>query len=268
MKFKNIINIKNILQLTKPIRYFFDALTFNFSKNKKNLKNLKGAIKGKPLLIVGNGPSINNTPLDKFSNTFSIGMNKIDMIFKKTTWRPDYIIATNTLVIKQHWEKMINTKIPTFLSWKSRFFIPLLKRNKFSFFLNDNNSDFKKDISNSVGVAGTVTYTALQFAHYLEANPVIIVGVDHNFAYEGKPNEYKLRKGDDINHFDPNYFADGQYWGLPNLDLSEVGYKNAKKIFNASNLKIYDATIDGKLNIFEKISIEEALDMVNGSINE
>jgi len=31
--------------------------------------------------------------------------------------------------------------------------------------------------------------------------------------------------GADQNHFDPKYFEVGQYWGLPNIPASEIGYK-------------------------------------------
>mgnify|MGYP000026219829 FL=1 len=250
--------LKKILIITKSLRYWLDKITYNLSTNNKELQQLRNKVKGKPLLIVGNGPSLNNTPLDSFNGIYSIGMNKIDMIFERTSWRPDIILTMNNLVVKQHWSAMLQNSIPHYLSWKSRLFLPLWKRKNFTFFLSNASNDFQEDISLSVGVSGTVTYAALQFAYYLDANPVIIVGVDHNFTYEGNANDIQKRKGDDPNHFDPNYFAKGQYWGVPNLNLSEVGFKNAKKAFEKRGRKIFDATVEGKLQIFEKISIDEA----------
>jgi hypothetical protein len=61
----------------------------------------------------------------------------------------------------------------------------------------------------------------------------------------------------DADHFDPNYFARGQQWNLPNLKGSEEGYKIAKATFEKANRKIYDATVGGHLTVFEKVDFHE-----------
>lgn len=45
---------------------------------------------------------------------------------------------------------------------------------------------------------------------------------------------------------------------MPDLDRSEEAYGAAKRAFEADGRKIYDATIGGKLEVFEKISLDEA----------
>lgn len=252
---------KKIIVFTKPFRYWLDRVTFRFRKKGEELLGLGGSLRGKPLLIVGNGPSLNKTPLDNFEGVYSIGMNKIDMIFKKTSWRPDIIVTTNNLVVHQHCRIMAENQIPCYLSWKSRWLVPRKLRNRFGFFLDKLTSEFESDISEGIGSSDTVTYVALQFAYYMEADPVIIVGVDHSFVQSGNANEYTKREGDDVNHFDPNYFASGKYWGVPNLQGSEVVYLKAKNAFDAAGRTILDATIDGKLKIFDKVSIDDAIIM-------
>lgn len=254
--------IKRIILLTRPVRYYFDSLTY-IRKNKINpLTKLKGANLS-PMLIIGNGPSLNTTPLDRFIGITSIGMNKIDLLFDKVNWRPDLIICTNNLVVKQHYKKFIENEIPVYLSWKSRFFIEKKIRYKFSYFLSLPSQNFSKDITQGVGSAGTVTYSALQFAYYMGANPVILFGVDHSFRADGKSNEIERRKGEDINHFDPNYFKEGSFWGIPNLELSEIGYRLAKAAFESDGRRIYDATVNGQLDVFPKISVDEAKKLCN-----
>jgi len=257
--------VNKAIKITKPLRYWFDEFTFNRSRKSDEVGGLAGSLKGRPLLIVGNGPSLNETPLEKFEEVFSIGMNKIDLIFGKTSWRPDIIVATNNLVVRQHCRKMAEHGIPCYLSWKSRWFIPRNLRRHFRFFLDKMTTNFQGDISSGLGASDTVTYVALQFAYYMEADPVIIVGVDHNFVHAGSPNDYTKREGADVNHFDPNYFASGQYWGVPNLEGSEVSYLKAKLAFDSAGRKIVDATVGGKLNVFEKASIEEALELMSKS---
>ena len=254
--------LKKIIKVSQPIRYFFDKISFFISSNPQKIKQIKGVLKNKPILIVGNGPSLNHTPLEKFKNINSIGMNKIDLIFPRTSWRPDYIVVSNGLVVKQHSKSLLQNKISTFLSWKTRWFIPLKYRKNLNFFLEKNSQNFNTDFSSGLGTTGTVTNIALQFAYYLEASPIIIVGVDHNFVHSGKPLDYEKVKSFDQNHFDPNYFQKGKYWGIPDLILSEKGYRDSKEAFERSGKEIYDATVDGKLNIFKKISIEEALRII------
>lgn len=260
MNIRHLVN--RLTMLTKQLRYWLDGVTFRHNKRALELHKLAGSLKGKPLLIVGNGPSLNETPLARFEDIYSIGMNKIDMIFSKTSWRPDIIVTTNNLVVHQHCRQMAENQIPCYLSWKSRWFVPRKIRSHFDFFLDNIAPDFQADISNGLGASHTVTYVALQFAYYMEADPVIIVGVDHNFKHSGDSNEYHKREGDDVNHFDPNYFAAGQYWGIPNLEQSEVVYSKAKLAFDAVGRTVLDATVGGKLKIFNKVSIESALKLI------
>ena len=74
----------------------------------------------------------------------------------------------------------------------------------------------------------------------------------------GKPNEEQTMIQDDVNHFDPEYFK-GKQWHLADLEGSELAYLNTKFLFERNNRKIFDATLDGKLQVFDKIPFSEAL---------
>lgn len=251
-----------IATVTRPIRYKWDALTFG-SCAIHSLERLRDACLGRPLLVVGNGPSLNRTPLDKFCGIASIGMNKIDLLFERTTWRPDLIVCVNNLVAKQHATKFAESDIPVYLSWKSRHYIPLGARKKVNFFLSRDTDAFSRDITHGVGWGSTVTYAALQFAYFMAADPVLIVGVDHTFKADGPAHDIARREGPDVNHFDPNYFKAGTYWGLPDLSGSERAYATARRAIEDSGRRVFDATIDGKLTIFPKISIQQAIAMAH-----
>lgn len=253
--------IKFLLQVSRPIRYWINSITYKYSCCADELSRLKGKYKDQPMLVVGNGPSLNFTPLGDFKDIPSIGMNKIDLIYSKTSWRPNIVVCVNNVVVMQHWRSFIDSDIPIYLSWKNRRFVPRKFRNRLNYFLSLNTRDFKKEIDSGLGSSVTVTYSALQIAYYLGANPVILFGVDHNFSHSGKAQEYAKATGPDVNHFDPNYFKDGSWWGLPDLEESENAYLRAKEAFENDGRKIFDATIDGKLNIFPKITIEQAKEM-------
>jgi hypothetical protein len=251
--------LRSLSHATRGLRYFFDGLSYR-SDQRQNLADLRDSAKGQPLLIVGNGPSLNETPLDQFAGIMSIGMNKIDLIYPRTSWRPTLVVCANNLVARQNQDAWVAAGIPIYLSWKCRYFVRRELRRQFSYFLSDTSTEFSTDISEGVGSAGTVTYTALQFAYFMGADPIIIVGVDHSFSErDDRGYAIKKRTGIDTDHFDPNYFAHGQMWGVPNLSLSERGYASARSAFEADGRRVVDATVAGKLTIFEKVSIDEAI---------
>jgi hypothetical protein len=190
-------------------------------------------------------------------------MNKIDLIFPRTTWRPQLVVCENAIVAQQHAREMAAHGIPVHLSWKARGLVPRELRSHFDYFLSrDTGAFLGSDLSDGIGTSSTVTFVALQYAYYLGADPVVLVGCDHSFKYDGKPSHYVTMKGSDPNHFDPNYFAHGSLWGTPNLEMSEIGYRAARKAFEAASRTVLDATVGGLLNVFQKVSIDQALTAV------
>ncbi|RPI82647.1 MAG: hypothetical protein EHM34_06610 [Nitrosopumilales archaeon] len=69
----------------------------------------------------------------------------------------------------------------------------------------------------------------------------------------------KALTGDDINHFDPNYFPKGSKWDLPNLEMSEVAYELARKAYSKDRRQIWNCSTKTNLNVFSKTSLEEFL---------
>jgi hypothetical protein len=248
---------KNLVNGTFYLRFMVDKILYIIDqKNKKKIKELKNCFKGKPIVVVGNGPSLNYTPLERIKYP-CIGMNKINLIFKRTDWRPWCIIAANGLVVNQNKDFFNKTDINLFLPTKAKY-LGIRNRENVIFNYETKREEFIEDTEKGFGAGYTVTYSALQLAYYLGANPVYLIGVDHSFKYEGKANDIKIHEGDDLNHFDPDYFK-GQLWGLPDLDSSEKAYLLADKMFKKDGRKIFDATINGKLENFKKI-INEILE--------
>jgi len=85
---------------------------------------------------------------------------------------------------------------------------------------------------------------------------VILIGVDHNYNTQGKPNTTVVSQGADPNHFNPNYFGKDFRWQLPDLDTSEVGYRMAREEYEKDGREVLDATVDGKLTVFRKVEYE------------
>lgn len=249
-----------LLLSTVGLRYTVDGWLYRRSPAMAEwLRALRVRTEGRPMIILGNGPSVNRTPLDDFAAVPAIGLNKINLLFDRVKWRPTLICCVNNLVVKQNRDFFATSEIPVFLSWKSRWFMGGRTGSNLHYFLGRPTIEFSKDAAEWVaGFGATVTYTAMQFAYTLGANPVILFGVDHSFAAKGPKQAIRRMEGPDPNHFDPNYFAKGTHWGLPDLEGSELAYRLARQAFEAAGRRILDATIDGKLEVFPKISVAEA----------
>lgn len=247
--------LTKITQLSFYPRIALDWIIYA-SIQKGNDWSLLEKFKQQDCLVVGNGPSLNETPLEQIK-MLSIGMNKINLLFDRTSWRPDLIVCVNGLVIKQNRDFFNTTKIPLILPVKA-LYLGIKRRSNIIFTRISDSKEFVNDISKPVGIGHTVTFTCLQVAAHAKVKSVNIVGVDHNFKYTGDKG-IKLHEGADLNHFDPNYFKDS-LWGLPNLDGSEKAYSKAKSYFDKQSIPVIDYTINGKLTVFQKGNIEDIID--------
>jgi hypothetical protein len=168
----------------------------------------------------------------------------------------------NNLVVRQNSDFFLTSDIPVFMAWKSRWFLGGRRGKNIHYFLSKPTPAFSRDVSQWVGALGyTLTYIAMQFAYFTGANPVILFGVDHSFQYKGADMEVVKSTGPDANHFDPNYFGPGMYWGTPDLAGNQRDYERAKAAFEDDGRTILDATVGGKLQLFRKISGAEAKDL-------
>jgi hypothetical protein len=222
------------------------------------LKKYKNIHKGEDCFIVGNGPSLNKMDLELLNDYYVFGMNKIHLIFEKQKLKLSYHVAVNPLVIEQTLAEIEHQH------YSCTSFISYLASKKFQFnnsverlyTINGWTRNFL--IDETIGDGGTVTFIALQLAFYMGFENIYLVGCDHNFQQKGKPNSMQKFEGDDTNHFHPDYFK-GQNWHLADIEANEVSYMMAKYLFNSEERRILDCTIDGKLQIFDKLSFEQAL---------
>jgi hypothetical protein len=221
------------------------------------LKKLKDKYTGQKAVILCNGPSLLKTDFSLLNNVYTFGLNKINLLFAKTDFRPNAIVAVNSFVIEQNMDFYNETTIPLFLDSHAS---GLLKRKKDVIYLPSSHQvKFARDVSMSVWQGATVTNVAIQLAYHMGFKSVALIGCDHNFAEKGPANLTAI-KGNESSHFDPNYFPAGVKWQLPDLVTSEYGYHLAQGTFLATNRQIYNCTDGGKLEIFER---KPLIDFIN-----
>ncbi len=228
-------------------------------RSRSKLHRRKDEYAGQKAVILCNGPSLLRTDFEliQSSGVFTFGLNKINLLFDKTNFRPSFIVAVNPFVIEQNAQYFENTNIPLFLD---TYALKYVKSRPNTIFLHSSsNNKFARDCSISIYQGYTVTFVALQLAFHMGFKSVALVGCDHNFAVKGPANKTVISAEKDDSHFDPNYFAGGVKWQLPDLFQSEVSYLMAKNIYEADGRSIINATHGGRLEIFKRQSLEEFL---------
>jgi hypothetical protein len=180
------------------------------------------------------------------------------LLRKKLGFDPTFYCCVNKNVIEQFAEEIENVQSIKFLSSYGK---GKIANNGRTFFMDSVQAiGFSKDIENQHWHEGwTVTYCAMQLAYYLGFSEVLLIGVDHSFVQNGPPNKTVEAKEADQNHFHPDYFGPGVKWQFPDLERSEQHYKIAKDVYEKDSRRIYDATVEGKLEIFPKINLESSL---------
>lgn len=197
---------------------------------------------GETCIVIGNGPSLRNVP-DSFLNKYpTFGSNRIYLRFV-----PTYYVVINPLVIENNRadiEALDTTKFVRANSGLTGYELTKGLQESFSY-----------DPPTWINEGYSVTYVSLQLAFYMGFKRVLLVGVDHRYAFTGEPNETQLVFSDP-NHFDPNYFV-GQTWQTPDLVKSEAYYFRALVTYTANDRFIYNLTEGTALDTFVKGDLNE-----------
>lgn len=199
-------------------------------------------------LVIGNGPSLKDVPLDFLRKYPSFGTNRIYLLDGFT---PTYYVAVNPLVIDQSKKEILALSCSGYFIRADSGFegtnifhlrslpVPL----------------FSTLPQKGVYEGFTVTYVCLQLAYYMGFATAALVGVDHKYNFEGRPNQEMVAEGPDPNHFHPTYFSGGTRWNNPDLAASERSYHMAKTVYEAAGRRIVNLTPGTALDVFEKGTI-------------
>lgn len=224
-------------------------------RSRRALRSVRSKYSGQTAVIMCNGPSLNKVDFQLLNGVFTFGLNKINLLFERTDFRPDAIVSINRHVIEQNRDFFSKTDIPLFLSSKSEKLV--VTGENVIYLHTAHQKKFATDVSMSVAEGGTVTYVALQLAFHLGFQRVGLVGCDHSFASAGRANSSIIAGAVDKDHFDPRYFSNGVTWQLPDLDSSEIAYILARSAFAAAGRELVNCTVGGRLDVFPRRTLCE-----------
>ena len=235
-------------KLKTLIRSFSSAISWVLHRPKTlSLGNI-----GENVIVIANGPSLNDTDLSSLEGVTKIGMNRL-YLSDRVDLRPDVIVVINRLIVEQYSKEFCELEVPVVTKWEFRKLFPKSATN--IHYINGTFLPFWFKWPSMVMYGHTVTNVALQLALDSTAQDIFIVGMDHNFSNVCKKdrNREEVRTDEvDVDHFLPNYFPKGSRWETPDLICSEKEYKILKAKAAGLNKSITDCTLGGKCGVFKR----------------
>lgn len=230
----------------------------------RRLQSLHNKYQGQRVFIMGNGPSLNQTPLEKLANEYTFGVNRVYLLFDRISWRPSFYTTVDWRVAPDNAAEINALRGMTFF-FPQRFW-GLLRTGEDVYWYSNIGCHFAHDISRGVCGAGSVTGTAIQIAYYLGFDPIYLIGVDASYTIPSTVKQsgedvfgtgvrlfLESTRDDDPNHFDPRYFGKGSKWHDPNVPRMLEGYRHCRAAIEGQGRHIYNATVGGKLELFERV---------------
>lgn len=222
-------------------------------KNKQKIQTFHNVHKEKRCFIIANGPSLKVIDFSLLENEITIGMNRIYLMKKQNGFMPTYLVCIDKKSqLLQFHKDFDQLEIPSFFEWDLRRLFS--KKQNQHFIKGKFNPNFSINIVNKpMGNGRSVTYACMQLAYYMGFKEVYLIGKDHSYNTTEKAGSGIKSTGNEGNHFIKGYYKKGQKWDAPDYKSEEFAYKLARKAFEKDGRVIKDATINGKLDVFEKM---------------
>lgn len=203
--------------------------------------------------IIASGPSLKHIDFNLLRNEVTFAMNRAYLLEEQIGFLPTYLVCIDVYSQLLQFTNEYNQfdKIPTFFNWDLRHLFTK-KENRY-FIKTKFSPEFLTRLPGLFGNGKSVTYACIQLAFQMGFKEVYIIGKDHSYNTTSKVGDSVISKGNDGNHFVKGYYKQGQVYISPDYNGEEFAYQVAKDIFEKNNRIIKDATIDGKLQIFEKV---------------
>jgi len=240
--------------------YKVDATTWAFetdwvkaelAKSSDRVNELRAARRSDTCVIVGNGPSLNDTDLSLLDGT-DVFVSNFAHLKEELFSRATYLSVVNNLVAEQG-AAVFNQidSLTTFAPWWLSYC--LAPSDTMLFMASVGHPEFSTDLTVNVSWRHTVSFFSMQLAYGLGFRRVALVGFDHSYRQDSAHAEGEtiVQVGDDHNHFDPNYFKAKQ-WHAADVDNMEAMYVLADQAFQADGREIVNCTVGGHLELFSR----------------
>ena len=234
----------------------FNSINFPSSIGLSHLKNIH---EGESAWIVGNGPSVRTEDLNLLQDSITFCFNRFYLAHDDTVLRATYTISGDEQMINDFGQEIVDCNPgKVFLANSTAPDV-----NGDYFWLRQVSvfpSLFSFEPEYYVTPGGSSLYVAMQLAYYMGIKNLFIYGADFSFTFKrnlGEKDAFRKASGDG-NHFIKNYRS-GKNWCPPSHRNIANSFYAARKLFEYNGGGVFNATRGGILEIFERVSFEDAL---------
>lgn len=230
--------------------------------NYPGLHRFKNLHKGKRCFIIGNGSSLTTADLNKLleNNEICFGMNGIPIIFEDTLWRPDYYVCEDDKAMESFGDSILHSGMDNIMiSDASGEFLSRAKEYENIYVFHMTIEDylpgvpsFSNDITKVLYCGYTVTYICLQIAVYMGFQEIYLLGIDFDYD-DGETVEVK--------HFSGKYHTEQDKINPCRKRENLLAYQAARQYADSHDVKIYNATRGGKLEVFKRVEFDDLFDV-------
>lgn len=227
---------------------------------------LEDIYKGQRAFLIGNGPSLNRTPLHLLQDEFTLCFNRFNLMLERLAWKPTMYMCVDERVAQD-----IAVDCNELAQTARYAFFPDIHPSGIDFreFIDDAANvfwlsldwgGFYQDLPH-VGLGGTVANVGLQVLCFMGFSPIYLVGVDmdykdHKTAIKHDQRNWTSAYDDDPNHFDPRYFGKERKYHYPRLTENMLpSMQKAKEITDSLGVQVLNAGVGGSLEVFPRVEV-------------
>lgn len=211
---------------------------------------------GRRCFIIGTGPSLRISDLDRLkeSGDICISVNGIFRAYDSTNWRPDYYLMGDRNRFEDLKDELLNqyqvkNMLVTDTCLRDRSFSKFQRYHQSFLQISPSCPPlFSDDFSYGAYAGGTITYDCLQFAFYLGCKEIYMYGIDFDC-------------GEKEVHFIDSYsgFSAPMSARLYEQSRAQLAYETAERKAHELGIRIYNASRQSKLDVFERIDFDEVM---------
>lgn len=229
---------------------------------------------GQRAVILGNGPSLNHTPLHLLAGEQVWASNRAYLLFDWIDWRPSYYVAVDPTAIANSRDRLSDciAALPGTV-----FFFPEEARSQMR--LGDKPNVCWFPFSHAEGEfadgrtrfrisrSATVAVVSMQLAALLGFARMLLTGCDMNYTHTvpgagpraDNPGLFKFQGGADADHFHPDYLQGGVEWTVPEVPRMLLDFQRIGQQFEAAGIDVANATVGGRLECFRRVDLSTEL---------
>lgn len=240
--------------------------------NRNKLESFKDKYISQICFMIGNGPSLKAEDLELIKKFPCFGCNKINQIYKQTSWRPEFYFCTDEVAYANQVTELslesntVFLPIDFFKNFTSGYesniiFYPLFRRYCLV-------PEFSNNPLRGVYDAGTVLYIAAQFAVYMGFKEIVLLGVDAQWNMLELPDGRKIMdmSGDNVHFYNDDEDMTEKFAWMNFNDLLHSGIYDIQDGWRMLNyqienleIKVTNATRGGSLEVFPREALEDVL---------